>query len=243
MNKKILQTGLWIFAISGLLTVMGFVGAEQNARNCEEIVIEIDSRNGLFFVEPSDILGLMKKEGLNLMGKPLYAIDFNFLEELILTNTYVKEAEVYATLSGKMKIRVGQRKPVLRVLSREKGDYYFDEEGNPMPVSSNYTANVILANGYVDLVSVDDLKMLATFVNKNKFWKSQILQIYVDWAGSIQLVPRVGNHKIILGDCSDLEQKFKKLFAFYKDGLNKIGWNTYKTINLKYKNQVVCTRI
>jgi cell division protein FtsQ len=53
----------------------------------------------------------------------------------------------------------------------------------------------------------------------------------------------VGNHKIILGDCSDLEQKFKKLFAFYKDGLNKIGWNTYKTINLKYKNQVVCTRI
>ena len=112
-----------------------------------------------------------------------------------------------------------------------------------MPVSNNYTANVILANGYVDLVSVDDLKMLATFVNKNKFWKSQILQIYVDWAGSIQLVPRVGNHKIILGDCSDLEQKFNKLFAFYKDGLNKIGWNTYKTINLKYKNQVVCTRI
>ena len=243
MNKNVLQAALWIIAVLGLFTVMGFVGAEQNGRNCKEILIDIDSRSGLFFVEPSDIMSLMEKEGLSLIGKPLYAIDFNFLEDLILTNTYVKEVEVFATLCGKMKIRISQRKPALRILSQEKGDYYFDENGDQMPVSKNYAANVILANGYVNLVSVDDLKMLATFVNKNKFWKSQILQIYVDWTGSIHLVPRVGSHKIILGDCSDLEKKFNKLYAFYKDGLNKIGWNSYETINLKYKNQVVCTKI
>ena len=26
------------------------------------------------------------------------------------------------------------------------------------------------------------------------------------------------------------------------EGLNKIGWNAYSTINLKYKDQVVCTK-
>ena len=243
MNIKMVQIAVWILAVAGLFTVMGFVDARQDSQNCNAIVIDVDPQDGLFFVESNDIKGLMKKEGLNLIGKPYYAIDFENLEELVLSNVYVKDVEVYATLCGKIKIRINQRKPVLRIMSRQMGDYYYDEDGKQMAVSKNYTANVILANGHVDLIPASDLKMLATFVNKNKFWKSQILQIYVDWTGSIQLVPRVGSHKIILGDCSDLEKKFNKLYAFYKDGLNKIGWNSYETINLKYKNQVVCTKI
>ena len=243
MNLKIVKLSMWFLAVAGLLTVLGFVDSKQDGKNCESIIIDIEAGDGLFFVEPNDVLGLIKKEGLEITGKPLYALDFESLEELILTNNYVKEAQVYATVCGKLKIRIEQRKPVLRVLSSQNGDYYYDEDGEIMPVSNSYTANVILANGHVGLIPPANLKMLATFVNKNKFWKSQILQIYVDWTGSIQLIPRVGSHKIILGDCSDLEIKFNKLFAFYKDGLNKIGWNTYKTINLKYKNQVVCTKI
>ena len=243
INFRVLKLSMWVIAVAGLFTVLGFVNVNQDGRHCESIVIDVEAGDGLFFVEPNDVMDLLKREGLEITGKPLHTIDFELLEELILTNTYVKEAEVYATLCGKLKIRIGQKKPILRVLSSQRGDYYYDEDGEKMPVSTNYTANVILANGHVDLIPAADLKMLATFVNKNKFWKSQILQIYVDWTGSIQLIPRVGSHKIILGDCNGLESKFNKLYAFYKDGLNKIGWNTYKTINLKYKNQVVCTRI
>ena len=39
------------------------------------------------------------------------------------------------------------------------------------------------------------------------------------------------------------EEKFEKLKMFYTEGLNKTdGWNKYSTINIKYKNQVVCTK-
>ena len=58
----------------------------------------------------------------------------------------------------------------------------------------------------------------------------------------MELVPRVGNHTILFGDEKEMDEKFSKLFLFYKEGLSKQGWNKYNVINLKYKDQVVCTK-
>jgi len=33
-----------------------------------------------------------------------------------------------------------------------------------------------------------------------------------------------------------------KFARFVDEGLNVVGWNRYSEINLKYENQVVCTR-
>jgi len=49
----------------------------------------------------------------------------------------------------------------------------------------------------------------------------------------------VGNHKILLGNADSLKIKFDNLLAFYKQALPKVGQDTYKTINIKYTNQVV----
>ena len=89
---------------------------------------------------------------------------------------------------------------------------------------------------------LEDLFLLATFVNKNQFWKSQVQQIYVAWAQEIQLIPRVGKHKILLGDVSDLDEKFDNLLNFYKYGLNNVGWDKYKSVDLSFKDQVVCKK-
>jgi len=45
---------------------------------------------------------------------------------------------------------------------------------------------------------------------------------------------------ILFGPMDEIEEKFKKLKLFYKEVLPKKGWNTYSSINLKYKNQIVC---
>ena len=89
----------------------------------------------------------------------------------------------------------------------------------------------------------DLLEGIEKYVDKNNFWKSQIQQIYINLDEEIELIPRVGRHKIIFGDVSDMDEKFKKLMIFYKKGLHYTGWNKYKTINLKFKNQIVCTKI
>lgn len=89
---------------------------------------------------------------------------------------------------------------------------------------------------------LNDLFKLAQFINQNEFWKAQVSHIYVNQQEDIELSPRVGHHNIIFGSIDNLEEKFDKLNLFYKKGLNRTGWNQYETINLKFKNQVVCTK-
>ena len=243
INRKILSITFWSLALVGLFAVMGFVNFERNTVLCESIQIDINNENGHFFVEQDDVLALIKREGIELKGKPLSAINYELLEQTIHAYPYVKEVQVYSTISGELNFEITQREPILRVMSYEMGSFYLDVEGKRMPLSNRYTARVTLANGSISQTMLNDLFLLATFVNKNSFWESQVQQIYVDWAGEIQLIPRVGKHKILLGGFDDLEGKFSKLMVFYKEGLNRIGWNRYKTIDLRYKDQVVCTKL
>jgi cell division protein FtsQ len=88
-----------------------------------------------------------------------------------------------------------------------------------------------------------DIYELSMFISQNELWEAHIEQVYINQSGEYELVPRIGPHIIILGEIDDYREKFEKLEIFYKEGLNRIGWNQFIKINLKYKDQVVCTKI
>lgn len=90
---------------------------------------------------------------------------------------------------------------------------------------------------------MNNLYKLSAFITKDKFLKAQIEQIYVDPNGEFELIPRVGTHTILMGRADNLEDKFERLFVFYRMGLSKTGWSRYNIINIKFKDQVVCSKI
>ncbi len=242
--KKIINISLWTLSIIFMLITMGFVNREQRQISCTGVDIRINYDHKNFFVEKGDILSMIAAKGIKLAGVPLSVINFEYIETLINTNPSIAKAEVYSTIAGEIKIDIVQRKPIIRIISDDLHmNFYIDENGRKMPLSSKHTSKVLIANGNIKTSMLDDLFKLAQYVDKNNFWKSQIQQIYINLDEEIELIPRVGRHKIIFGDVSDMDEKFKKLMIFYKKGLNYIGWNKYKTINLKYKNQIVCTKI
>ena len=242
LNRKILASIGWLLVITGIIVLMGFIESKQKNIICEKVTVNIDQRVDCFFVEKRGILNMIKKEGIEIIGKPISAIDFQLLEQIAQAHPFVNEVEVYSTLSGELRIEVSQKKPSIRIMSDVLGDFYLDQKGERLPLSKIYTDRVLLANGNIHAEHLKDLFLLATFVNKNKFWNAQIQQIYVAWPHEIQLVTRVGRHKILLGDFSNIEEKLNKLFDFYQYGLNNKGWDLYSTIDLKYKNQVVCKK-
>lgn len=83
---------------------------------------------------------------------------------------------------------------------------------------------------------------LASYIRQNIFLSAQIDQIIVTENLEIELIPLIGEQLIILGDIDNLEIKFQNLETLYTQGFQMVGWDKYKTINLKYINQVVCTR-
>ena len=110
--------------------------------------------------------------------------------------------------------------------------------------SPNYAAYVPVVSGRIT-VSMARGRMFdfITFLEENPFWNAQIEQIHIRDDLKVELVPRVGDAIIVLGKLDNFESKLKKLNKLYTQGFNKIGWNKYKTIDLQYKDQVVCTKI
>jgi len=53
---------------------------------------------------------------------------------------------------------------------------------------------------------------------------------------------RSGKHKIHFGKYASVDEKIKKIKAFYNKAVADNSIKEYKTINVKYRNQVVCTK-
>ena len=83
---------------------------------------------------------------------------------------------------------------------------------------------------------------LARFIHDNPIYDGVFDQLTIDAKGDLVLTPKLGNTTVVVGDTTHLAEKFENLWAFYDQGVKKMGWDTYKTINLKYNNQLVCTK-
>ncbi|WP_346861594.1 hypothetical protein [uncultured Draconibacterium sp.] len=76
----------------------------------------------------------------------------------------------------------------------------------------------------------------------DEFWDAQIEQVHVEKNGEVVLTPLVGDHIIELGKLDNYEEKLRNMKAFYKQVLADNNWNKYKTVSVKYKNQVIAKR-
>ncbi len=95
----------------------------------------------------------------------------------------------------------------------------------------------------------EDFMKLITFVEMvedDGFWRSEVVQIVARTTPSgaleVELVPRSGRHVVLFGRLERIEEKFSTLRRFYRKGLSKIGWDRYRTIDIRYRNQVICRR-
>ena len=60
--------------------------------------------------------------------------------------------------------------------------------------------------------------------------------------GDFELIPRVGGQRVLIGDGTALEQRFEKLRLFYKEGMPQASWRSYARIDLRFADQIVCTK-
>ncbi len=209
---------------------------------CHGLRIEVKDSLDKHFVNEADILRTLRNAGLDPRRHPLEEVNTDRIETELLKNEMIAQVEAYKTPSGMVKMEVWQKMPILRVMS-VRGNYYVDDRGTLMPISQRYTAHVPIVNGYVEKeLAVTDLYKFALFLQENEFWNDQIEQIYVYPDHDVELIPRVGSHRILLGTLDDFEEKLANLRLFYEQAVPKLGWEKYGMINLKYKNQIVCTK-
>ena len=230
---------------------MSFIGIKKKTVACKNVVILIPGADN--FIEREEVNAILKESQGVLIGMDLEKVNLEEIEKSIKANPYIAYSTVYSDMDGTINIKIEQRQPILRVINAGDQDFYIDKNGLKMPISPNFTANVLVANGKilehfsgkVDTLITDvaiDLYKTALYIKKDTLWDSQIEQAFVNDKNDIVLIPRVGNQRIILGSAESLEKKMRNLRAFYKRAMPKVGWDAYKTINIKYSNQIICEK-
>jgi cell division protein FtsQ len=249
--KAVFIAFAWVVSLAGVVALMSFIEIKKNEAKCNDIKVIIPGIES--FIDRKEVDLIIQKTTGTLIGKLLHEVDVHKIEEALMANPYIQSAKVYAEMDGVVNVKISQREPVLRILNASGQDFYVDKEGFKLPLSLSFVPNVVAANGFilenfsgkVDTLKTEVAKGLyniAMFIRKDTLWNEQIEQLYVNDKREIEMIPRVGDHRIVLGEADSLDTKFKNLLVFYKKALPNVGWDAYKTINIKYANQIVCEK-
>ena len=255
--KRILRMTARLLLVAGVVALLGRVSRQARHVPCRSVRIHIPDSMRLGFVTPQEVRTLVEKSQGDFLGKPLKDINTDKLEKDLEKHPYISTAEAYKDVRGTLHVEVLQRRPVVKVYLSNGKIIFIDDAGHILPFSRRFPVHLLVASGKVSLPQgryvghlkdlsrghpLWDIYRMALFMDEHPFWQAQIEQIFVEGAGEYSLTPRVGAHAILVGDASAFEEKMKKLKALYTHAFNSLGWNKYSRINLKFKNQIVCTR-
>lgn len=249
-NKNAMFAFSWF--VTGILFMCLISAANKQQQNqfCTGIETKFKDEEKNHFIDKDKVKELVIQQLPDQrIDTRIKDIDLQSIENFLKQNPYIKNAEVYIDINGKMWVDIQQRTPLLRILNQKGKSYYICNNGEKMPTTAHFAARVPIANGFIydngktdSLIAEPFLKQLydlSLFIENSPFWKAQTEQIYVKRNQEVILIPKVGNHEIVLGDLNNLPEKFENLFAFYQKALPQAGWERYKTISVKYKNQIV----
>ena len=238
--QKLIEIVKWILLLSVIVLLMAFSVNKQKLTTCNVFDVEIVSSEN-DFIDSKTVEEFLKNKNLHPSGKFRTEIAIDEMEKNIANHPSVQNVNAFSDIRGNIKVEIKQRNPIVRVQTVNKS-FYIDESGKKMPLSEVYTSRVLVITGNVSYYKIDELFLMSKFITDSPFWKAQIMQMHLEENEEITLIPRVGYQQIVFGKPINIEEKFMKLKLFYEKGISDKGWNNYSHINLKFKNQIVCTK-
>lgn len=263
--RKILNILLWV--LLPLLVVIAGIFAQNNynKRKVKTLNIDIDyQQKGDVnqFLTYADINAFVDRQNDSICNKSVGSVNIESIEKSLNSIPYVLHADAVLSLSGELNLRIKQRRALVRIIDLSGEEFYLDEQARILPLKPFFPSRVIICNGMIkspklyakeynetqlDSIvqnsSLKDIYEMAKYIDADTMLRNQIVQMNMDEKGNFKLVPLVSNHIIEFGKAENIDEKFSKLKVFYTKGLGKHRWNKYKVLNLKYKNQIVCTKI
>lgn len=248
---RFIAAAMWVGAGVALVILLIAAMRKREDKICTGLAIEIlDAKNDLF-TDKNDIRGMLTHMMPLIKGESLAQFNLRQMEQTLEGNVWIKDAELFFDNNEVLQVKITERTPIARIFTTSGKSYYIDDEYVRLPLSSRFSARLpVFTNcpldktkwNTADSVLLLQIKSISKFISADSFWAAQIEQVDYSKQNRFELFPKIGEHVIVLGDGFNLEPKFRKLYIFYKEVLAKVGWNTYETVNVQYRGQVVAAR-
>ncbi len=236
--KRIWGSIKFLGLISLIIFLYAFSEKRNSIRPVKKIKISFVGETRPFIKEltVNKLLIQNQDRGTNI-GKETLAL--NSLENRLKLEDMIANANVYRSVNGVLTAKIEQRTPIARVNATPP--FYIDEEGDVMALSKNYTARVPLVHR-IDKEDVGEIHLLLQKILHDDFLKIYVTDITKAAADNYVLAVREYDFVIEFGAIKDIERKIGNFKAFYQKSLKDHSLESYKTVNLRYRNQVVCIR-
>ncbi len=249
MFKRIGKLLVWCLVLAVVSLSLGFTIYERKKIICTDVRVQLTDSIENQFITNREIRNWVLSHYPHILRQNLENINLRLIEDGLRKIKAVEDVTVFTSIVGRGKpgegsivVRIRQRDPEFRV-DLPGRDYYMDRFGKSFDWTPNYTPRVIMVSGVIAYeFARKRLLPLITYIQEDPFLNAQIDQIHVGGNGNLTMVPRVGDQLITFGSPEDYQVKFRNLKALYKEGFKNGGWTLYKSINLSYKNQVICSK-
>lgn len=192
------------------------------------------------FLQQETVNNLLIENKNDLKTTKKLKLNLDNLETTVNKHPMIEKSEVYVTIDGVLKARVTQKTPVARVFENEYS-YYIDKNGTKMPLSKLYSARVPIISGGITKNRKEIIEIL-DMIQKDDFLKKNIIGITIEPNQSLTMENRNFDYEIDFGKPIYIEKKFKNYKAFFQKAIEDSSLYNYKKINLKYTQQVVCSK-
>jgi cell division protein FtsQ len=239
-RRRVLRAAAAVLVVAGAAVIAGFAIQAEGRRHCAGLEVEVAPGGDVQLVEGEDVRAAVEVDG-PLAGRSAEAIDLAEVLRRAESLPAVKEAEVYTSLNGTVHVRVTQREPVARLhLSAQTEDVYLDAAGETFPIVVGRNVRVPIVHAPSVVLARPALAVVAR-IQEDPVWSEFVDQIALTPRG-LELVPRIGDVRIVLGDTTNLDDKFRRLSTFYREVASRGDLETYSRIVLAYDDQVVGVR-
>ena len=211
----------------------------ENRKITKSVVVFVGDNAPFISQETVNKLLIEKNGGAQTVAKD--KLDLNKLENALNANEMIEKSDVFVSIDGVLKAVVKQKTPIARFFDNSDS-FYIDYEGGRMPLSANFTARVPLVSGEINKKNSEQLAELFRIIYDDAFLKKNIIGVQIMPNGSLKMLNRNFNYQIDFGGTVRMKAKFNNYKAFFQKAVLDSSLYKYKTIDLRFSQQVVCTK-
>ena len=231
--RLVLMLALVIFLFS-------FTSKRNNSRKLNKSTVVFVGDNAPFVNQQMvNKLLIENRKDAQSIGKD--KLDLNKLEKILNAQEMIEKSDVFVSIDGVLKAVVKQKTPVARFFDGDDS-FYIDYKGNRMPLSANFTARVPLVSGEITRKNREDLAELFRIIYNDAFLKKNIIGVQIMPNGSLKMLNRNFSYQIDFGGTIRMKAKFNNYKAFFQKAILDSSLYKYKKIDLRFAQQVVCTK-
>lgn len=250
--NKILISALWLVLGGATLTLLIAAISKKKSDICRDVSIHISGVQSHFFIDKSDVIDILESTNKGKIQKGVMSeIDLASMEKALQKNKWIKNAELYFDNNNILQVMINEREPVARIFTTTGASFYIDSSLKRLPLSDKYSPRLAVFTSFptdvIVLTKEDSLLLKAirnvgVFIAGHDFWMAQIEQTDISDEREFVMIPKIGSQLIYFGDGRDYQNKFGNLMAYYRKVAPSVGWNTYASLSVKYRGQVVGVR-